>query len=84
MKSHGDAATEAAQRPPQEAVSRADITAISTVVENASSVRKVGELGTGKGLRLIYASELDGHGYEYTEQVRPNKKLVGLKTMKKW
>jgi phage-related protein (TIGR01555 family) len=81
LKNHGSEAREAARG--QRAISNADLARIPKIVERAHSIRAIGEAGRRKLQRLEYTASIDGHEYQYVEEIRPNAQIVALKSMRK-
>lgn len=81
MKSHGNATREAERA--QIAIRKADYGLIPHIVEHAHHVALEGEPKSARPQRLTYTAKIGEHEYVYTESLRPNGKLVSLKTMRK-
>jgi len=78
---HSDVGKEAERQ--QVAIGKQDFTKLGAIVEGAHRVELKGDPGGGKGQRLVYHAEVDGHVYEYVEHIRPNAQLVAFKTIRK-
>lgn len=81
MNRHSDEGKEALRG--QVALKKGDFGLIPEIVEAAHAIELKGEPKSAKPQRLVYTALLGNHEYEYVEEIRPSKKLVALKTMRK-
>lgn len=79
FNSHGDPAKEEARN--QVAVTKASLREVPNIIENAHTIRAIGEKGAKKHQRLEYVATINGHEHHYVEEVRSANTIVALKSM---
>ena len=80
LKSHGDAEVEANRRPPQKALTPADIALVPTVIASAHTVEA--RVATKKHPASIrYIARISGNELTYVENVRTARRQVAFKSM---
>lgn len=81
MKSHGDPDREKARG--QAAISKSDFRRIPQIVGGAHEINVIGSRGSRKLQRLEYVATIGRHEFRYVEEIRANKQVVALKSMRK-
>jgi hypothetical protein len=80
LKSHGNKARESARKPPQAAISKADIGRLGKIISSAHAIEfRPG--ANGRAASLLYTARVGRFDYRYVETIGFKKSQVAFKSL---